>query len=129
MTIWQRAAHGPKNPVDQDIFNPITIRVGEGIVSAIGSCENYRIALADPLLITRQVLKTGLDSQTAYAIVSIDIADIDVGANIGARLRIDQAEADFARAEELARTLAVRIATRRSTERSQKFAPKDPGVN
>ncbi|MHC4880436.1 MAG: flotillin-like protein FloA [Planctomycetota bacterium] len=73
----------------------VVARVGEGIVSAIGSCENYRTALADPLLITRQVLKKGLDSQTAYAIVSIDIADIDVGANIGATLRIDQAEADI----------------------------------
>lgn len=73
----------------------VVARVGEGIVSAIGSCESYRNALADPLVITRQVLEKGLDSQTAYAIVSIDIADIDVGANIGARLRIDQAEADI----------------------------------
>jgi uncharacterized protein YqfA (UPF0365 family) len=73
----------------------IIARVGEGIVSAIGSCDSYRDALADPLVITRQVIAQGLDSQTAFAIVSIDIADIDVGANIGARLQSDQAEANI----------------------------------
>jgi uncharacterized protein YqfA (UPF0365 family) len=73
----------------------VIARVGEGIVSAIGSCESYRDALANPLLITQQVLKAGLDSQTAFAIVSIDIADIDVGANIGAQLQTDQANADI----------------------------------
>ena len=73
----------------------IIARVGQGIVSAIGSCECYRDALADPLIITRQVLAKGLDSQTAFAIVSIDIADIDVGTNIGARLQHAQAEADI----------------------------------
>jgi uncharacterized protein YqfA (UPF0365 family) len=82
----------------------IVARVGQGIVSAIGSCDSYREALADPQIITRQVLERGLDSQTAYAIVSIDIADIDVGVNIGARLKLDQADADIrmarARAEQ-----------------------------
>ena len=73
----------------------VIARVGQGIVSAIGSCASYRDALADPLIITRQVVEKGLDSQTAFAIVSIDIADIDVGANIGAQLQIDQAEADI----------------------------------
>ena len=73
----------------------VIARVGQGIVSAIGSCNSYRDALADPLVISRQVLARGLDSQTAFAIVSIDIADIDVGANIGARLQNDQAEADI----------------------------------
>lgn len=73
----------------------IIARVGQGIIAAIGSCESYRDALADPLLITRQVLSQGLDSQTAFAIVSIDIADIDIGKNIGAKLQSDQAEADI----------------------------------
>ena len=52
----------------------VIARVGEAIVTAIGSCESYRDALADPLLITRQVIQRGLDSQTAFEIVSIDIA-------------------------------------------------------
>ncbi len=82
----------------------IIARVGEGIVSAIGSCETHKEVLANPMLIARTVLNKGLDSQTAYAIVSIDIADIDVGDNVGARLQADQAEADVriarAKAEE-----------------------------
>jgi uncharacterized protein YqfA (UPF0365 family) len=69
--------------------------VGEGIVSAIGSCESHKDVLANPMLIARAVLAKGLDSQTAYEIVSIDIADIDVGDNVGARLQADQAEADM----------------------------------
>ena len=73
----------------------VIARVGQGIVSAIGSCQSHRNALADPMVITRQVLKKGLDSQTAFAIVSIDIADINVGANIGAKLQRDQADADI----------------------------------
>ncbi|MEZ6124246.1 MAG: flotillin-like protein FloA [Planctomycetaceae bacterium] len=73
----------------------VIARVGQGIVSAIGSCDSYRDALGDPMVITRNVLAKSLDSQTAFAIVSIDIADITVGANIGARLQIDQAEADI----------------------------------
>ncbi len=82
----------------------IVARVGEGIVSAIGSCNTHNEVLANPMLISKTVLAKGLDSQTAYAIVSIDIADIDVGDNIGARLQADQAEADMriarAKAEE-----------------------------
>ena len=82
----------------------IIARVGEGIVSAIGSCETHKQVLANPMLIARTVLNKGLDSQTAYEIVSIDIADIDVGDNVGARLMADQAEADVriarAKAEE-----------------------------
>lgn len=73
----------------------VIARVGQGIVSAIGACKSYRDALADPMVITRQVLHQGLDSQTAFAIVSIDIADIDIGENIGARLQISQAAADI----------------------------------
>jgi len=57
----------------------VIARVGQGIVSAIGTCDSYKDALSDPMVITRQVLAQGLDSQTAFAIVSIDIADIDVG--------------------------------------------------
>ncbi|MCA9037528.1 MAG: flotillin-like FloA family protein, partial [Planctomycetaceae bacterium] len=72
----------------------VIARVGQGIVSAIGSCNSYRDALADPMVITREVLAKGLDSQTAFAMVSIDIADIDVGVNIGANLQIAQAKAD-----------------------------------
>lgn len=82
----------------------IVARVGEGIVSAIGSCETHNQVLANPMLIAKTVLDKGLDSQTAYEIVSIDIADIDVGDNVGARLQADQAEADMriarAKAEE-----------------------------
>ncbi len=82
----------------------VIARVGEGIVSAIGSAETHKEVLANPTLIARAVLEKGLDSQTAFEIVSIDIADIDVGENIGARLQADQAEADMrvarARAEE-----------------------------
>ncbi len=73
----------------------VIARVGEAIVSAIGSCKSYREALSDPLMITRQALAKGLDSQTSFSVVSVDIADIDVGANIGAKLRVDQAEADI----------------------------------
>ena len=80
----------------------IIARVGEGIVSAIGSCETHTQVLANPMLIARAVLQKGLDSQTAYEIVSIDIADIDVGENIGARLQADQAEADTRKAQALA---------------------------
>lgn len=72
----------------------VIARVGEGIVSAIGSCASHKQVLANPMLIAKAVLDKGLDSQTAYEIVSIDIADIDVGDNIGARLQADQAEAD-----------------------------------
>ncbi|WP_390621139.1 flotillin-like protein FloA [Calycomorphotria hydatis] len=82
----------------------VIARVGEGIVSAIGSSTTHKQVLASPVMIAQTVLKKGLDSQTAYEIVSIDIADIDVGANIGARLQADQAEADMriarAKAEE-----------------------------
>jgi uncharacterized protein YqfA (UPF0365 family) len=72
----------------------IVARVGEGIVSAIGSCDRHLQVLENPDLISKTVLARKLDSQTAFEIVSIDIADVDVGANIGARLQADQAEAD-----------------------------------
>ncbi|TWU67610.1 SigmaW regulon antibacterial [Crateriforma conspicua] len=72
----------------------IIARVGEGIVSAIGSAASHKKVLENPDVISKAVLAKRLDSQTAFEIVSIDIADIDVGANIGARLQADQAEAD-----------------------------------
>jgi len=72
----------------------IIARVGEGIVSAIGSAETHADVLENPDTISKAVLARRLDSQTAFEIVSIDIADIDVGENIGARLQADQAEAD-----------------------------------
>lgn len=72
----------------------IIARVGESIISSIGSSESHQSVLENPDTISRTVLRRGLDAQTAFQIVSIDIADIDVGDNIGARLRADQAEAD-----------------------------------
>lgn len=72
----------------------IIARVGEGIVSAIGSADLHSDVLENPDLISKAVLSRKLDSQTAFQIVSIDIADVDVGDNIGARLQADQAEAD-----------------------------------
>jgi len=72
----------------------IIARVGEGIVSAIGSSETHKLVLENPDRISKAVLARGLDANTAFQIVSIDIADIDVGDNIGARLQADQAEAD-----------------------------------
>lgn len=88
----------------------IVARVGEGIVSAIGSADSHADVLANPDRISKAVLARRLDSQTAFEIVSIDIADIDVGDNIGARLQADQAEADtrVARAKaEARRAMAV----------------------
>lgn len=72
----------------------IIARVGEGIVSAIGSAQKHSDVLENPDSISKAVLSRRLDSQTAFEIVSIDIADIDVGDNVGARLQADQAEAD-----------------------------------
>ncbi|MFH1378025.1 MAG: flotillin-like protein FloA [Planctomycetota bacterium] len=72
----------------------IIARVGEGIVSAIGSSQTHAKVLENPDSISKQVLSKGLDAGTAYSILSIDIADVDVGENIGARLQADQAEAD-----------------------------------
>ncbi len=72
----------------------IIARVGEGIVSAIGSAASHLIVLENPDRISKTVLARRLDAQTAFEIVSIDIADVDVGENIGARLQADQAEAD-----------------------------------
>ena len=72
----------------------IIARVGEGIVSTIGSKASHQDVLANPDSISKTVLARGLDAGTAFEIVSIDIADVDIGNNIGARLQADQAEAD-----------------------------------
>jgi uncharacterized protein YqfA (UPF0365 family) len=88
----------------------IIARVGEGIVKAIGSADDHADVLANPNLISQAVLKNSLDSQTAFEIVSIDVAEIDVGENIGANLQANQAAADLRVAQALAekrRALAV----------------------
>lgn len=72
----------------------VIARVGEGIVTTVGSSESHADVLENPDKISRVVLNKGLDSGTAFEILSIDIADVDVGRNIGARLQMDQAEAD-----------------------------------
>jgi len=90
----------------------VIARVGEGIVSAIGSSETHKRVLENPDSISKAVLEKGLDAGTAYEILSIDIADIDVGTNIGARLQADQAEADkkrFQAEAEKRRALAIAL--------------------
>ncbi len=82
----------------------IIARVGEGIVSAIGSSGNYGGVLENPDNISRAVLEKGLDAGTAFEILSIDIADLDVGKNVGAQLQADQAEADLRVAQARAET-------------------------
>jgi len=72
----------------------VIARVGEGIVTTVGSSGNHKLVLENPDLISKTVLGKGLDAGTAFEILSIDIADIDVGRNIGAQLQMDQAEAD-----------------------------------
>ncbi len=90
----------------------IIARVGEGIVTAIGSSETHKNILENPEKISKLVLSKGLDAGTAFEILSIDIADIDIGANIGAKLTAEKAEADLkvadARAEER-RAMAVAL--------------------
>jgi uncharacterized protein YqfA (UPF0365 family) len=80
----------------------IIARVGEGIVTTIGSAQTYKDVLENPDQISRTVLQKGLDAGTAFEILSIDIADIDVGENIGAKLQADQAEADKRRFQAVA---------------------------
>ncbi len=77
----------------------ILARVGEGIVTSIGSAQSHKDVLENPDKISKLVLERGLDAGTAFEILSIDIADVDVGANIGAKLQIDQANADLKVAE------------------------------
>jgi len=95
----------------------IIARVGEGIVTTIGSANTYKDVLENPDNISRNVLERGLDAGTAFEILSIDIADVDVGENIGARLQTDQAEAD----KQIAQAKAeVRRAAAVATEQEMK---------
>ena len=90
----------------------IVARVGEGIVTTIGSAHTHSNVLENPDRISKTVLEKGLDAGTAFEILSIDIADIDVGDNIGAKLQADQAEADkrrFQAEAEKRRALAVAL--------------------
>ncbi len=91
----------------------VIARVGEGIVSAIGSATSYKDVIENPDRISKAVLAKGLDSGTAFEILSIDIADVDVGENIGAKLQADQAEADkrrFQAEAEKRRAMAMALA-------------------
>jgi uncharacterized protein YqfA (UPF0365 family) len=104
----------------------ILARVGEGIVSSIGSSTTHKTVLENPDSISKLVLKKGLDAGTAFEILSIDIADIDIGKNIGAQLQMDQAEADKniaqAKAEE---RRAMAVATEQEMKaRSQEMRAK-----
>ena len=105
----------------------ILARVGEGIVSSIGSSENHKSVLENPDSISKLVLRKGLDAGTAFEILSIDIADIDIGKNIGAALQIDQANADKniaqAKAEERRRAMAV------ATEQEMKAKAEEARAN
>lgn len=90
----------------------VIARVGEGIVSAIGAANDHQAVLAAPNLISKVVLGKGLDAQTAYEILSIDISDLTVGENIGARLQVEQAESDMRVAQSKAeerRAMAVAL--------------------
>lgn len=91
----------------------IIARVGQGIVTAIGSTQSYKTVLENPDMISKTVLDMGLEAQTAFAIVSIDIADIDVSENVGARLQADQAEAD------------TRVAQAKAEEKRAEFAARE----
>jgi uncharacterized protein YqfA (UPF0365 family) len=104
----------------------IIARVGEGIVSAIGSAGNYSAVLENPDNISRTVLEKGLDAGTAFEILSIDIADLDVGKNIGASLQADQAEADLRVAQAKAETRrAMAVAEEQEmTARTQEMKAK-----
>ena len=117
----------------------IIARVGEGIITSIGSSESHFQVMEHPDTISKAVLQRGLDAQTAFQIVSIDIADIEVGENIGARLQADQAEADTrvarAKAEErrsvaIAREQEMKAATAENRARligAEALVPKSIG--
>lgn len=104
----------------------IIARVGEGIVSAIGSSVTYAEVLENPDKISKQVLAKGLDSGTAFEILSIDIADVDVGTNVGAKLQADQAEADMrvARAKAEERAALARAAEQEMVAKTQENRAK-----
>lgn len=93
----------------------IIARIGEGIVTTVGSSKSHKDVLENPDLISQTVLNKGLDAGTAFEILSIDIADVDVGRNVGAQLQIDQAEAD------------KRIAQAKAEERRAMAVAQEPG--
>ncbi|MEN6458041.1 MAG: flotillin-like protein FloA [Thermoguttaceae bacterium] len=105
----------------------IIARVGEGIITAIGSSDSHLQVMENPDRISKAVLDRGLDAQTAFEIVSIDIADIDVGQNIGARLQADQAEADTRVARAKAEERRA-LATAREQEMKAQVARNRAGV-
>jgi uncharacterized protein YqfA (UPF0365 family) len=105
----------------------IIARVGEGIITAIGSSDSHLQVMENPDRISKAVLNRGLDAQTAFEIVSIDIADIDVGQNIGARLQADQAEADTRVARAKAEERRA-LATAREQEMKAQVARNRAGV-
>lgn len=102
----------------------IIARVGEGVVTTIGSSESHKNVLENPNLISKQIVEKGLDSGTAFEILSIDIMDVDVGRNIGAHLQIDQAEADTqiaqAKAEQRRAEAAARAEEMRANVEEQR---------
>ncbi len=104
----------------------IIARVGEGIVSAIGSADSYKLVLENPDRISKNVLAKGLDSGTAFEILSIDIADVDIGENIGAKLQTEQADADkrVAQAKAEVRRAAAVAAEQEMRARTQEMRAK-----
>jgi uncharacterized protein YqfA (UPF0365 family) len=104
----------------------IIARVGEGIVAAIGSADTYKQVLENPERISKTSLEKGLDAGTAFEILSIDVADVDVGENIGARLQADQAEADkrVAQARAEVRAAAARALEQEMKARTQEMQAK-----
>jgi uncharacterized protein YqfA (UPF0365 family) len=104
----------------------IVARVGEGIVTAIGSSDSYKDVLENPDMISKHVLSKGLDASTQFEIVSIDIADVDVGENIGAKLQAEQAEADkrVAQARAEVRRAAAVALEQEMTARTQEMRAK-----
>jgi uncharacterized protein YqfA (UPF0365 family) len=97
----------------------IIARVGEGIITSIGSAEDHLEVMENPDRISKAVLERGLDAHTAFEIVSIDIADIDIGENIGARLQADQAEADTRKAQALAEQRRANAVAREQEMKAQ----------
>ena len=104
----------------------IIARVGEGIVTTVGSSESHEEVLENPDLISRTVLEKSLDSGTAFEILSIDIADVDVGKNIGARLSMDQAEAEknIAQAKAAERRFAAQALEQEMKAKTQEMRAK-----
>jgi uncharacterized protein YqfA (UPF0365 family) len=104
----------------------VVARVGEGIVSAIGSADSYKLVLENPDRISKAVLAKGLDSGTAFEILSIDIADVDIGENIGAKLQAEQADADkrVAQAKAEVRRAAAVAAEQEMRARTQEMRAK-----